>query len=107
METIKEKHKPDSTLIDEPEERILGASDANNDSCYNSYIASQINAGTKKEDDEDTDDFDDEEENNNGEEGTEENPFEREPTDKEIIDNDLPFIDPEEDLFDDEDEIPL
>jgi hypothetical protein len=57
----------------------------------------------KKDDEDDNDpdhdDFIEEEE-------VEENPFDKEPTEKDIIENDIPLIDPEDELLDDEDEIP-
>ena len=59
-------------------------------------------APRKKKDDENEeidDDF-------NNEEEEEENPFEIEPTDKDIIENDFPTDNPEDDLLDDEEEIP-
>jgi len=54
-----------------------------------------------EEEDNDTDDDDfieDEEEV--------ENPFDKEPTEKDIIENEIPLIDPEDELIDDDDEIP-
>ena len=60
-------------------------------------------ASNKEDDDEDNDadddDFIEEEE-------VEENPFDKEPSEKDIIENVIPLIDPEDDLLDDEDEIP-
>ena len=59
-------------------------------------------ASKKKDDDEDNDADDDDfiEE----EEEVEENPFDKEPTEKDIIDNDVPIINPEDDLLDDDDD---
>jgi hypothetical protein len=60
-------------------------------------------ASNKKDDEEDNgeddDDFIEDEE-------VEENPFDKEPTEKDIIENDIPIIDPEDDLSDDDEEIP-
>jgi len=60
-------------------------------------------ASKKTDDDEDNDadddDFIEEEE-------VEENPFDKEPDEKDIIENVIPLIDPEDDLLDDDDEIP-
>ena len=59
-------------------------------------------ASKKKDDDEDNDADDDDfiEE----EEEVEDNPFDKEPTEKDIIDNDVPIINPEDDLLDDDDD---
>ncbi|RKZ00180.1 MAG: hypothetical protein DRQ13_00955 [Ignavibacteriae bacterium] len=35
-----------------------------------------------------------------------ENPFDKEPTDKDIVEEDLPIVDPEEDIFDNDEEVP-
>lgn len=60
-------------------------------------------ASNKKDDGEDNaeddDDFIEEEE-------VDENPFDKEPTEQDIIENDIPLIDPEDDLSDDDEEIP-
>ncbi len=58
-------------------------------------------ASKKKDDDEDDDDFIEDEEEV---EEVEENPFDKEPTEKDIIDNDVPIINPEDDLLDDDDD---
>ena len=62
-----------------------------------------ILASNKKDDDEDNDadddDFVEEEE-------VEENPFDKEPSEKDIIEDDIPLFDPEDELLDDDDEIP-
>ena len=55
-------------------------------------------------DDEDDDDFDDDDDFYNEEDEDKENPFEREPTDKEIVDEDFPIGIPEDDLIDDDDD---
>lgn len=55
------------------------------------------------------DDDDDKEEDDdyyNDEEEEDENPFDKEPTDKDIVEEDIPIVDPEEDLFDDDEEVP-
>ncbi len=74
----------------------------------NSYdIINKINASKKKNNDDNDEDIDDDLNDDDEEEKEEiENPFDREPTDKEIIENDLPFENPEDDLLDDEKEIP-
>ena len=55
-------------------------------------------------DDEDDDDPDDDDDFYNEEDEDKENPFEREPTDKEIVDEDFPIGIPEDDLIDDDDD---
>jgi hypothetical protein len=62
-------------------------------------------ASKKKDDDEDND-ADDDDFIDDEEEVVEENPFDKEPTEQEIIENDIPLIDPEDDLLDDDEEIP-
>ena len=57
-----------------------------------------ISAAKNKDEEDEEDETDDEEK---------ENPFDREPTDKEIDDSDIPIVNPEDDLLDDEEEIPL
>ena len=56
-----------------------------------------------EEDDEDPDDDDD---FYNEEDEDKENPFDREPTDKDIVDEDFPLGMPEDDLIGDDEEIP-
>jgi hypothetical protein len=79
-------------------EEVCGFELIENDDFIFSVLASN-----KKEDEEnngeDDDDFIEEEE-------VEENPFDIEPTEKDIIENDIPLIDPEDDLSDDDEEIP-
>ena len=60
-------------------------------------------AGNKKNNDDDEKEEDDE---YNNEEEEDENPFEKEPTDKDLVDEELPLVDPEEDLFEDDEEVP-
>jgi len=62
-----------------------------------------ISAAKNKDEEDETDDDDDYYHEENEEK---ENPFDREPTDKEIDDSDIPIVNPEEDLLDDEEEIP-
>jgi hypothetical protein len=57
-------------------------------------------------DDEDDDDLDDDDDFYNEEDEDKDNPFDREPTDKEIRDEDFPLGIPEDDLIDDDEEIP-
>ena len=63
-----------------------------------------ISAAKNKDEEDETDDDDD---YYHEEDEEKENPFDREPTDKEINDSDIPLVNPEDDLIDDEDEIPL
>lgn len=63
-----------------------------------------LHAAKNKNNDED-DDVEDDDDYYNGEE-EDENPFEKEPTDKDIVEEELPFVDPEEDLFEDDEEVP-
>ena len=62
-----------------------------------------ISTAKNKDEEDETDDDDD---YYNEEDEEKENPFDREPTDKEIDDSDIPIVNPEEDLLDDEEEIP-
>ena len=61
-------------------------------------------AARNKKDDEDENEKDDDEYYTEEEE--EENPFDKEPSENDLIDEDLPFIDPEEDDFDEDEDIP-
>lgn len=63
-----------------------------------------ISAAKNKDEEDETDDDDD---YYHEEDEEKENPFDREPTDKEINDSDIPIVNPEDDLLDDEEEIPL
>ena len=56
--------------------------------------------------DEDEDDFDDDDDFYKEDENDKGNPFEREPADDEIDDEDFPHSIPEDDLLDDDEEIP-
>jgi len=58
-----------------------------------------------KEDDENNEKEDDDDYYNDEEE-EDENPFDKEPTDKDIVEEDLPIVDPEEDIFDNDEEVP-
>ena len=62
-----------------------------------------ISAAKNKDEEDETDDDDD---YYHEEDEEKENPFDREPTDKEIDDSDIPIVNPEDDLLDDEEEIP-
>jgi hypothetical protein len=62
-----------------------------------------IAASRKKNADDDDEDIDDDFEN---EEDEEDYPLEIEPTEKDIFEDDFPLDNPEEDLLDDDDEIP-
>jgi len=64
-----------------------------------------LNAAKNKNDDDDNEKEDDDDYYNE-EEDKDENPFDKEPTDKDIVEEDVPLIDPEEDLFDDDEEVP-
>jgi len=79
--------KPFSLSDKDEEKRVIYASK------YNDYV--------DDEDDELTDDDD----YYNDDEDEDENPFDKEPSDKEIIDDDLPFGNPEDDLADDDGDI--
>jgi hypothetical protein len=72
-----------------------------NDDFKLSFLASK-----KKDDDEDNDADDDEFIEDEEEVVVEENPFDKEPTEQDIIENDIPLIDPEDDLLDDDEEVP-
>ena len=61
-------------------------------------------ASNKKDDDEDNGADDDDD--NLEDEEVEENPFDKEPTENDIIEDDIPLFDPEDELLDDDDEIP-
>ncbi len=61
---------------------------------------------TKKKDDVEDNDADDNDLIEDEEEEVEENPFDKEPTEQDIIENDIPLIDPEDDLLDDEEDVP-
>lgn len=63
-------------------------------------------ASKKKDDDEDNDADDDDFIEDEEEEVVEENPFDKEPTEQDIVENNIPLIDPEDDLLDDDEEIP-
>jgi len=60
--------------------------------------------GSKEKDDEEVNDAEDDDFIEGEEEG--ENPFDKEPTEQDLIENDVPVIDPEDDLLDDDDEVP-
>jgi hypothetical protein len=63
-------------------------------------------ASKKKDDDEDNDADDDDFIEDEEEEVVEENPFDKEPTEQDIVENNIPLIDPEDDLLDEDEEIP-
>jgi hypothetical protein len=63
-----------------------------------------ISAAKNKDEEDETDDDDD---FYHEEDEEKENPFDREPTNKEIDDSDIPIVNPEDDFLDDEEEIPL
>ncbi|MGD8306296.1 MAG: hypothetical protein PVF17_06550 [Ignavibacteria bacterium] len=62
-------------------------------------------APRKKRDEEDDDQIDDDF-NEEDENEDEENPFDIEPSDRDILESDFPLDNPEDDLLDDEEEIP-
>lgn len=64
-----------------------------------------LHAAKNKNNDED-DDVDDDDDYYNDEEEEEKNPFDKEPTEKDIVEEDIPLVDPEEDIFDDDEEVP-
>ena len=66
-----------------------------------------LHAARKDDDDfDDEDDFNDDDDYYNNDDEDDENPFEREPDEDELIDDVLPLDDPEDDLTEDDDEIP-
>lgn len=66
-----------------------------------------LNAAKCKNDDDDNEKEDDDDYYNDEEEEDEnENPFDKEPTDKDLIEEDLPIVDPEKDILDDDEEVP-
>lgn len=65
-----------------------------------------IVAANLKDEEEDDDIDDDDDDYYKEDEEDKENPFEREPTDTEIKDEDFPLVNPEDDLIDDDDEVP-
>ena len=62
-----------------------------------------LHAAKSKNDDEEEEDDD----YYNDEEEEDENPFDKEPTDKDIVEEDIPIVDPEEELFNDDEEVPF
>ena len=64
-----------------------------------------LHAAKNKNDDEDNEKEDDDDYYNEEKE-EDENPFDKEPTDKDIVEGDIPLVDPEEDMFDDDEEVP-
>ncbi len=64
-----------------------------------------LHAAKNKNDDED-DNVEDDDDYYNDEEEEEKNPFDKEPTEKDIVEEDIPLVDPEEDMFDDDEEVP-
>ncbi len=63
-------------------------------------------AKNKDNDDDDDDEKEEDDDYYNEEKEEDENPFDKEPTDKDIVEEDIPVVDPEEDLFDDDEEVP-
>ena len=66
-----------------------------------------ISAAKNKDKEDEEDETDDDDDYYHEDDEEKENPFDREPTDKEIDDSDIPIVNPEDDLLDDEEEIPL
>ena len=66
-----------------------------------------ISAAKNKDEEDEEDETDDDDDYYHEDDEEKENPFDREPTDKEIDDSDIPIVNPEDDLLDDEEEIPL
>ena len=71
---------------------------------FGSDILRQHNFDSNLNDEEEDDDFNDDNDYYKEDEEDKKNPFEREPTDKEIKDEDFPMGNPEDDLIDDDDE---
>jgi len=65
-----------------------------------------LNTAKNKNNDDDDDEKEDDDDYYNNEEEEDENPFEKEPTDKDLVEEDLPIVDPEEDILDDDEEVP-
>jgi len=63
-----------------------------------------LNAAKDKNDDDDDEKEEDDDYYNEEEE--DENPFDKEPTDQDLVEEDLPIVDPEEDILDDDEEVP-
>jgi hypothetical protein len=63
-------------------------------------LAFVVLSSKEKDDENDIDD------DINDDEDEGESPYEKEPSDKDIFDNDIPIVDPEDDLIDDDEEIP-
>jgi hypothetical protein len=64
-----------------------------------------LHAAKNKDNDED-DEKEEDDDYYNDEEEEDENPFDKEPTDKDIVEGDIPLVDPEEDMFDNDEEVP-
>lgn len=75
-------------------------------SSFGSDIPGHDIVAANLKDEEEDDDIDDDDDYYKEDEEDKENPFEREPTDKEIKDEDFPLGNPEDDLIDDDDEVP-
>ena len=83
-----------------------GVTDADNAWMLTSAKDDYALNAAKSKNDEDDDDKEDDDDYYNDEEEEDENPFEKEPTEKDLVDEDLPIVDPEEDFLDDDEEVP-
>ena len=106
-----EKIKLDKSQMNTEELNLLSilwageVNDANGVGIFpSSTEAYVLNTAKNKNDDDDEKEDDDDYYNEEKEE--DENPFDKEPTDKDIVEGDVPLVDPEEDLFDDDEEVP-
>ena len=83
-----------------------GKSDANDERMFPSAREDYVLKAAKNKSDDEDDEKEDDDDYYNDEEEEEENPFDKEPTDKDIVEEDIPIVDPEEDLIDDDEEVP-
>ncbi len=80
--------------------------DANDVWMFPSAREDYILHAAKNKNDDDDDEKEDDDDYYNDEEEEDENPFDKEPTDKDIVEGDLPIVNPEEDILDDDEEVP-
>ena len=80
--------------------------DANNERMFPSAKDNYILHTAKNKNDDEDDDVEEDDDYYNDEEEEEKNPFDKEPTEKDIVEEDIPLVDPEEDMFDDDEEVP-
>jgi len=83
-----------------------GETDANDVRMFPSAGEDYILHAAKNKNDDEDDEKEDDDDYYNEEKEEDENPFDKEPTDKDIVEEDIPVVDPEEDIFDDDEEVP-